>query len=35
MSEGAVTEFKIVEASVKRFAKSVARNRRSMGSGPR
>jgi DNA repair protein RadC len=32
MSEGAVTEFKIVEASAKRFAKVVARNRRSMTS---
>jgi DNA repair protein RadC len=32
MSESAVTEFKIVEASAKRFAKVVARNRRSMTS---
>ena len=32
MSESAVTEFKIVEASAKRFAKIVARNRRSMSS---
>jgi DNA repair protein RadC len=32
MNEGAVTEFKIVEASVKRFTKIVARNRRSMSS---
>jgi DNA repair protein RadC len=32
MTEGAVTEFKIVEASAKRFAKIVARNRRSMTS---
>jgi len=32
MSDGAVTEFKIVEASAKRFAKIVARNRRSMSS---
>ena len=32
MSESAVTEFKIVEASAKRFAKIVARNRRSMTS---
>ena len=32
MNEGAVTEFKIVEASAKRFTKIVARNRRSMSS---
>jgi DNA repair protein RadC len=32
MSESAVTEFKIVEASAKRFAKIVARNRRSLTS---
>jgi DNA repair protein RadC len=32
MSESAITEFKIVEASAKRFAKIVARNRRSMTS---
>ena len=32
MTEGAVTEFKIVEASAKRFAKVLARNRRAMGS---
>src|SRR5271155_4807089 len=32
MTEGAVTEFKIVEASAKRFAKVLARNRRSMSS---
>jgi DNA repair protein RadC len=32
MSEGAVTEFKIVEASAKRFAKVLARTRRSMSS---
>jgi DNA repair protein RadC len=32
MSEGAVTEFKIVEASARRFAKVLARNRRSMSS---
>jgi DNA repair protein RadC len=32
MSAGAITEFKIVEASAKRFAKGLARKRRSMSS---
>jgi DNA repair protein RadC len=32
MSGGAITEFKIVEASAKRFAKGLARKRRSMSS---
>jgi DNA repair protein RadC len=32
MTEGAITEFKIVEASAKRFARNLARTRRSMSS---
>ena len=32
MSEGAIAEFKIVEASAKRFAKGVARKRLPIGS---